>query len=120
MKPSKQEIHAEICNEDAQEGEDAEDMEMLRIAEQFQRSLMDAERIDEHGNQCPYLLRIPSPVSSPRNVCPDCADEDSSSQQEQSRIEHDVADSLEIFHPAFIPADQCCNAIKHHECKQGV
>ena len=31
MKPSKQEIHPEICNEDAQEGEDAEDMEMLRI-----------------------------------------------------------------------------------------
>ena len=42
MKPSKQEIHPEICNEDAQEGEDVEDTEMLRISEPFQRSLMDA------------------------------------------------------------------------------
>ena len=39
MKPSKLEIHPEICNEDAQEGEDAEDMEMLRIAEPFQISI---------------------------------------------------------------------------------
>ena len=41
---------------------------------------MDAERIDEHGDQCPYLFRIPSPISSPRYVCPYCADEDSGSQ----------------------------------------
>jgi hypothetical protein len=38
VKPSKQEIHAEICNEDAQEGEDAEDMEMLRISEPFPKN----------------------------------------------------------------------------------
>ena len=98
MKPSKQEIHPEICNEDAHEGKNAEDMKVLRFAEPFQRSLMDAERIDEHGDQCPYLLRIPSPVSSPRNVCPYRTDEDSGSQQEKGRIEHDVADGLEIFH----------------------
>ena len=47
MQSSEQEIHSEICNQDAQEGEDAEDMEMLRISEPFQRSLMDAERINE-------------------------------------------------------------------------
>lgn len=102
MKPSKQEIHTEICNEDAKEGEDAEDMEMLRIAEPFQRSLMNAERIDEHCDQRPDLFRIPSPVSSPRYVCPNCADEDSGSQQEKGRIEHDVAYGLEIFHPSFL------------------
>ena len=60
MQSSEQEIHSEICNEDAQEGEDAEDMEMFRITEPFQRSLMDAERINEHGDKCPDLLRIPS------------------------------------------------------------
>ena len=65
MQASEQEIHPEICDQDAQEGEDAEDMEMLRIPEPFQRSLMDAEGIDEHCDQGPYLLRIPSPVSSP-------------------------------------------------------
>ena len=120
MKPSKQEIHPEICNEDAQEGEDAEDMEMLRISEPFQRSLVDTEGIDEHCNQRPDLFRIPSPVSSPLYVSPYRTDEDSGSQQEKGRIEHDVADGLEIFHPGFIPADQCCHSIKHHECKQGV
>ena len=36
MQSSEQEIHSEICNQDAQEGEDAEDMEMLRIPEPFQ------------------------------------------------------------------------------------
>ena len=106
VKPSKQEIHPEICNEDAQEGEDAEDMEMLRISEPFQRSLVDTEGIDEHCNQRPDLFRIPSPVSSPRNVCPYCADEDSRRQKKQSRIQHDVADGLEIFHPVAVPADQ--------------
>ena len=65
MQSSEQEIHSEICNQDAQEGEDAEDMEMLRISEPFQRSLMDAEGIDEHCDQRPDLFRIPSPKSSP-------------------------------------------------------
>ena len=36
MQTSEQEIHPEICYEDTQEGEDAEDMEMLRISEPFQ------------------------------------------------------------------------------------
>ena len=42
MQSSEQEIHSEICDQDAKERKNAEDMKVLRVAEPFQRSLMDA------------------------------------------------------------------------------
>ena len=51
---------------------------------------MHGECIDEHGDECPHLLGIPSPVASPTYVCPDGSDEDAGSKQKFGRIEEEL------------------------------
>ena len=87
--------------------------------------------IDEHGNECPHFFRVPTPVSSPRDVCPYCADKDADSEAEDGRIEQNMTDDLQssdgvvnrgVAIPYFIYYMEydCCQAIEHDECKETI
>ena len=44
--------------------------------------------IDQHRDQRPHLLRVPTPISAPRDVCPHGTYEDADAEQKHRWIEH--------------------------------
>jgi len=63
---------------------------------------MECNAVDYHGDERPHFFRVPTPVISPRYVCPNGSDEYAYGEQECGWVEHDAADdgeSLRLFVP---------------------
>ena len=96
MYSAQKQIHAEIGDGHAQNGEDAINVEEQRLLEGFPNLFVKRGGVNEQGDECPNLLWVPRPIVAPRNVGPNGSDEDASRQQRHGGIEHRRA---EAFHP---------------------
>ena len=65
MHAAEEEIYAEIGNQDAQEGQDTVEMEKLGAAEALDGGRMERRHVDEHGDEGPDLLGVPTPITAP-------------------------------------------------------
>ena len=65
MHAAGEEIYAEIGNQDAQEGQDTVEMEKLGAAEALDGGRMERRHVDEHGDEGPDLLGVPTPITAP-------------------------------------------------------
>ena len=65
MHAAEEKIYAEIGNQDAQEGQDTVEMEKLGAAEALDGGRMEWSHVDEHGNEGPDLLGVPTPITAP-------------------------------------------------------
>ena len=65
MHAAEEEIYAEIGNQDAQEGKDTVEMEKLGAAEALDGGRMERRHVDEHGDEGPDLLGVPTPITAP-------------------------------------------------------
>ena len=52
---------------------------------------MECESIDNHRDQSPYFFRIPSPIASPRHVCPNGTKKDAYGEQHHRWIQQQFA-----------------------------
>lgn len=124
MHTSKYEIYSEICYQHRYESQYAETVEEHRIPETTDRLSMQGCRVNQHGDECPYLFRVPSPISSPRYIGPYCSYEDSENQQEYGRIENyptAVFKTADVTASVSAPMENFCgNTVQHHYGKQGI
>ena len=65
MHAAEEEIYAEIGNQYAQEGQDTVEMEKLGAAEALDGGRMERRHVDEHGDEGPDLLGVPTPITAP-------------------------------------------------------
>ena len=79
-------------------------MEKARTAETAQRNGMERQGIEQPRDECPNLLRVPAPVTAPRNVRPTRAEKDARAQQyhrrhqQQTGAEHSQTGRLRRTH----------------------
>ena len=79
-------------------------MEKARTAETAQRNGMERQGVEQPRDECPNLLRVPAPVTAPRNVRPTRAEKDARAQQhhrrhqQQPRAEHSPQGRLRRAH----------------------
>ena len=97
MHPTQEVIHAEIGHQYSQEGQEHVKMEELGTTEIVQTVCMEWKRIDHERDKCPDFFRIPSPITSPRNICPNGTDENTNSQEEHRRIEQQPTEQHQPF-----------------------
>ena len=88
---AQEEIDSEVGHEDGEEGQDHEEMEVARTAEPRETLGVEGKTIDQEGDECPYLFGIPTPISTPRDIGPDGADEDASRHAEEGGIEREAS-----------------------------
>ena len=65
MHAAEEKIYAEIGDQDAQEGQDTVEMEKLGAAEALDGGRMERRHVDEHGDEGPDLLGVPTPIAAP-------------------------------------------------------
>ena len=65
MHAAEEEIYAEIGNQDAQEGQNTIEMKEPGAAEALDGGRMERRHIDEHGDEGPDLLGVPTPITAP-------------------------------------------------------
>ena len=83
---SKYKVYPEISDQHRDKSQYAETVEEHRTSERTDRLGMQCRRVNQHRYECPYLFRVPSPISSPRHVCPYRSDKYSEHQQEYGWI----------------------------------
>ena len=88
---AQEEIDAEVGHEDGEESQDHEEMEVARTSEPRETLGVEGKTIDQEGDECPYLFGIPTPLSTPRDIGPDGADEDACRHAEEGRIEQEAS-----------------------------
>ena len=59
-------------------------MIVFRGLQELDRFAVQRYGVDEQGDECPYLFRVPAPVSAPRGVCPYGTEEDADNEKEYS------------------------------------
>jgi len=70
MQTAQEEIHPEIGEQHAQEGQEHEPMERPRATQRGEQTGMQGEGVDQHRDERPHLLGIPAPITSPAFICP--------------------------------------------------
>ena len=65
MHAAEEKIYAEIGNQDTQKGQDTVEVEKLGAAEALDGGRMERRHVDEHGDESPDLLWVPTPITAP-------------------------------------------------------
>ena len=88
-------VHTEIGHQYAEEGDKHIDMYMQRLMHPPD-VVVKRSCIDEHGDESPCFLGIPTPVFSPTDICPDGTDEDSYCYQRYGRVEQKLGEGCKL------------------------
>ena len=95
MHPSQQEIHSEIGHQYRQGSQQQIGMKSTGTTEPRQAIAMESHRIEHERDERPNLLRVPSPIASPRDIRPHGSQKDAGAQKEQGGIEQDTTEQLQ-------------------------
>ena len=87
-------VYAEIGHDDAEKRQHHIEMIDLRTTEYRECVCMQNYGIYHEGDERPRLLRVPTPISSPTDVCPYSADEDAKTHGDDGWIEHQTTQQL--------------------------
>ena len=88
MQATQEEVHAEVSEEDGDEGEKEVDVIGRRPAQELENASVGGYGVDQQGNQRPGLLRIPIPVAAPGYVRPNGACYNACREEKEAEIEH--------------------------------
>ena len=120
MHSAQEEVHTEVSDEDAKEGDDGVPVEEARVPEGLQRSPVEGEGIDQQGNQGPCFLRVPGPVAAPGDVRPDGAEEGAEGEEEHRRIQHDEAHVTKVLPRLGRRNGHAHDAVEGHQAEERV
>src|SRR4030042_5872324 len=78
-------VNTKICHQYGRKCKKRQEVERVNILHSRYYPGVDNKSVDNYGDQRPCLLRIPSPVSSPRFICPDRSQECANCQQVKTK-----------------------------------
>ena len=91
-------VDAEIGHYEREESQRHEEMERCRAAQLSHRTRMQRYGVYHERDECPHLLRVPSPILAPRDISPDGSDEDADAERGKCRIEKHERELLQLHH----------------------
>ena len=91
-------VDAEIGHYERHESQRHEEMERRRAAKLSHRTRMQRYGVYHERDERPHLLRIPSPILAPRDVCPNGSDEDADAERGKCGIEKHERELLQLHH----------------------
>lgn len=98
MHSAEEVVHTEIGHYEREESQCHKHMERCRAVQLGHRARVQRNGIYHERDECPHLLRVPSPILAPRDVSPNGSDEDADAERGKCRIEKHERELLQLHH----------------------
>ena len=115
MHPAQEIIDAKISHQDGEKCKHKKQMHPAVVLEKTERNSMKTNGIHHKSYQRPSLFRVPTPISSPRNISPNRAEKNADAEQNFGGIEHYAAEDRELRKFFIILDEKRKNAIEKRE-----